>query len=101
LLIGLCLAGACASDDAEGDTGQATTPCGDQDPCDRDSEICVRREFGAGLTYECVALPDGCDADRTCSACSAVCEEPADTCADRDEDNTVACACIECRAPQR
>jgi hypothetical protein len=99
VLLGLCLA-ACASDDADGagdDAGQATA-CGDQEPCDRATEICVRREFGAGLAYECVALPDGCDGDRTCAACSTVCEEPADTCADREEENTVACACIECRA---
>ncbi len=80
-----------------GADGAAATPCGDA-ACDRATEICVRREFGAGMVHECAPLPDGCAGERSCSACAAVCEEPADTCAETDEDNTLSCACLECRA---
>ena len=74
------------------------TACG-EDPvvyCERASELCVERELGAGIIYDCVPLPDGCDAERTCAACSEACAEPADTCADTERDNTLSCACIEC-----
>lgn len=76
-----------------------TTACGNGEEvmyCERASEICVERELGAGIIYDCVALPDGCDAARDCASCAAACEEPADTCADTDRDNTLSCACTEC-----
>lgn len=77
----------------------ATTACGvegDLQECDRATEICVEREVGAGRTYQCEPLPDGCDADRTCGACSEVCGAPADTCDDLDADNTLLCSCPQC-----
>jgi hypothetical protein len=87
------------SDDGPGDDGEGSTSCGDppETTCDRASEICVRRVLGAGVTYACEPLPDGCDAERTCADCAEACEEPADTCADTEEDNLLACTCIECR----
>lgn len=74
------------------------TACGEEPVtyCERASEICVESELGAGIIYECVPLPAGCDAERTCAACADACEEPADTCADTGRDNTLSCACIEC-----
>jgi hypothetical protein len=80
----------------ESDGGR--TRCGQDADCDPVSEICVRHQLGVRVVHECVDLPDGCGEERTCSACDAVCEEPADTCADSDADNTVVCSCIECRA---
>ena len=79
--------------------GGATTDCGvegDMQQCDRATEICVESELGAGRTYQCEPLPDGCDADRTCGACSSVCASPADTCDDTGADNTLLCSCPQC-----
>lgn len=110
------LLAACGDDDGDGSDGPpsdaalgadssevlpdaaAETACGEEPVtyCERASEICVERELGAGIIYDCVPLPDGCDQTRDCAACSAACEEPADTCADTDLDNTLSCACIEC-----
>jgi hypothetical protein len=99
-LVGLCLVGGpgCGSDDDGRDGDGGTTPCGDDAGCDRAGEICVRRQVGFGTVPECAPLPDGCAAERSCAACGAVCEEPADTCADTGEDNTLSCVCTECRA---
>lgn len=75
----------------------ATTTCGD-DPvmyCERATEICVRRDLGAGVIYECAALPGGCDATRDCASCDGVCNE-SDECLDGDSDNTIICSCTEC-----
>lgn len=75
----------------------ATTTCGD-DPvmyCDRASQICVERDLGAGLVWECLPLPDGCDQTRDCASCSDVCN-PSDDCLDSDADNTITCACTQC-----
>ena len=79
------------------DAGDTTT-CGEEPVmyCERATEICVERELGAGIIYDCVALPDGCDQTRDCASCAAACEEPADTCTDTGDDNTLSCACLEC-----
>ena len=75
----------------------AGTHCGEL-RCDPASQICVRHQLGFRVTHECAALPDGCDEERSCAACESLCEEPADTCADSDADNTLVCSCIECSA---
>jgi len=72
------------------------TPCGPELECDRASEICVRSDFDTGQTHECVPLPDGCGSMRTCGDCAAVCDEPAESCTETDEDNVVACPCLVC-----
>lgn len=75
-----------------------TTACGDTEPvvyCERATEICVESDLGAGRIYDCVALPDGCDATRDCASCMEVCNE-GDECLDSDQDNTITCACLEC-----
>ena len=63
--------------------------------CERTSQICVLQETGPGFIYQCVDLPDGCDATRDCASCSDVCGDPAD-CVDSETDNTLTCACPEC-----
>jgi hypothetical protein len=75
------------------------TACGEDAVvyCDRASQICVERDLGGGIVFDCVALPDGCDLTRDCASCAEACEEPADTCADTGDDNTLSCACLECR----
>ena len=75
----------------------ATTACGAEEVtyCDRATEICVERDLGAGIVYECAELPAGCDPARDCASCSDVCSE-SDQCLDDDADNTITCACLKC-----
>lgn len=81
------------------DAGEGTA-CGEDAVvyCERASEICVERDLGGGIIYECVPVPDGCGDTRDCASCAEACEEPADTCADTGKDNTLSCACLECRS---
>jgi hypothetical protein len=74
------------------------TACGD-DPiiyCERATEICVQRSAGAGFTYSCEPLPDGCDAERSCDFCAEACGSAEFECADSDGDNTLSCECVVC-----
>lgn len=70
------------------------TPCGELGPaCDRATQVCLSIDTGGGApTYECAALPVGCDAVRTCAACAAACEAPTPTCDDSADDNTLLCS---------
>lgn len=79
------------------DAGQVTA-CGDGESimyCERASQICVERELGAGIVWECVELPAGCGATRDCASCGEVCSE-SDECLDGDQDNTLTCSCTAC-----
>lgn len=76
----------------------ATTLCGmgkDEIECLADSEICVNEDLGGTIISTCVALPIGCDS-RDCASCSSLCEEPADTCDDDEQENSIRCVCLEC-----
>jgi hypothetical protein len=79
------------------DAGEVTA-CGDGESvmyCERASQICVERELGAGIVWECAPLPDGCDQSRDCASCAGVCSE-SDECLDSDQDNTLTCSCTAC-----
>ncbi len=73
--------------------GTRTTPCG-TDSCDRDTEVCVACNCGGPTSFQCVALPTGCEDDRSCGCVGddicAFASVPA-SCEDQPEDNTVLC----------
>jgi hypothetical protein len=74
-------------------SGTRETPCG-SGTCDYDSEICVACNCGGPTSYQCVAVPAGCEGDRSCGCVGEdICSfaTVAASCMDQSDDNTVLC----------
>jgi hypothetical protein len=71
------------------------TPCGESF-CETATEICVARAGPVAITYRCMPVPPGCEADRTC-ACAGddFCVDAFDTCNNVDP-NHIECSCPAC-----
>lgn len=76
----------------------AAIPCGPTLTCYDASEMCVSRgPVGPGVVYECLAVPGGCELERTCACTAAtLCEAPFDTCMDVGA-GAIHCECLECQ----
>jgi len=71
------------------------TACGPQ-VCDRAREICVINR-ALQDEYVCAPVPQGCEADRSCSCvATVVCTAIYTACTDAPEDNRVVCNCPQC-----
>lgn len=74
-----------------------TTACGTK-TCQTATEVCVRTDQQIGPKFDCVAVPSGCEQDRTCNCLgSHVCTSVYNYCADGPAgSNMVSCSCINC-----
>jgi hypothetical protein len=74
------------------------TVCGTK-TCNASTEICVQKEpVGPSISYDCVAVPAGCETNRTCACVkSTVCVGAYNVCTDINTPNTVHCECPNCQ----
>ncbi len=78
--------------------GGATTTCGNK-TCNASLQICVEKApVGPAISYECVAVPNGCENNRTCACVkSTICVGAYNVCTDVNTPNTVHCECPNCQ----
>ena len=67
--------------------------------CDPTTEICVESgPIGPTSAFDCVAVPPGCEGNRTCACVGAtLCTGTFDSCFDSPAANTVLCECLGCQ----
>jgi hypothetical protein len=84
--------------EAGGTLDITVTVCGTK-TCNPSKEICVEKTpVGPSTSYECIAVPAGCETNRTCACVkSAVCVGAYNVCTDINTPNTIRCECPNCQ----
>lgn len=81
------------------DGASARISCGPFLSCDRETEVCRSRQpIGPAIVYDCVPVPSGCEADRSCAcAGAALCTGAFAVCRDDLGDDRIDCECPQCQ----
>lgn len=85
--------GSTAASDSSGSTGGGfeVMGCGS---CN-EGEVC-RANLSFQTEYECVPIPEACEAEANCDCAMSVCEDPFVACDEPPEKNSISCICIAC-----